>query len=99
MKEFFFTSVLLAVPLVIVSAILYYFGHGLVTVIADWRLGREMEQLRQESAARRRDRAEVGGSVRLTDATIPDDILAGSGLSNPTGSAGSPPVFDLNDLT
>lgn len=53
MKEVFFTFLALSIPIVIVGGLVYLFLRGLYMVYADWQLGRELEQLRQEVAERR----------------------------------------------
>ncbi len=53
MKEVFFTLLALSIPIVVVGALVFLFLRGLYLVYADWKLGRELDQLRQDSAARR----------------------------------------------
>jgi hypothetical protein len=52
MKEVFFTFLAISLPIVAVGGLAYMFLHGLYRVIDDWRLSRELRQLRQETAGR-----------------------------------------------
>jgi hypothetical protein len=57
MKQFFFTFVAVAIPLVLVGVVVYMFCHGIYTVIRDWQTGRELKQIRVEWEARQRSKA------------------------------------------
>jgi hypothetical protein len=50
MKEVFFTFLAISLPLLAVGGVVYMFLHGLYRLVDDWRLGRELRQLRQETA-------------------------------------------------
>ena len=56
MKEIFFRGIIVALPLVVISGLLYLIFHGFYSLYADMRLKRELEQISRESAERRRQR-------------------------------------------
>jgi hypothetical protein len=56
MKQVFFTLVILAIPVVALSALLYTFGHGLYTVFSDWMERKQLEELRQQTRLRAQQR-------------------------------------------
>jgi hypothetical protein len=56
MKSWFFAAVFLALPLAILSALLYSFGRYLWTVLTDRRLYRELDAIEATSQSRRAER-------------------------------------------
>lgn len=54
MKEVFFKGIAIAVPLLLVAGLVYLIFHGLYSLYSDMQLKKELEQIRRESAERRR---------------------------------------------
>ena len=52
MKQFFFTTVLIMVPVVISGSILYMFFHGIYVVLRDWMLRKELREIEMEFQGR-----------------------------------------------
>ncbi len=57
MKQIFFTSLAIAIPVIAFGGVVYMFFLGLYRLFDDWRLGRELRQLRNEAAQRRSEHA------------------------------------------
>ncbi len=55
MKEVFFTFVAISLPLLALGGVIYMLLHGLYTVYGDWRLRRELQQLKADAKQLRRD--------------------------------------------
>jgi len=53
MREYFFLGAAVAIPLVILGAFLWAFGKAIFSLFTDWRLGKELDELTQQSEARR----------------------------------------------
>ena len=54
MKEIFFKGVAIALPLLVVGGLVYLVFHGFYSLYQDILLKRELEQIKRESAERRR---------------------------------------------
>ncbi len=54
MKEIFFKGVAVALPLVVLSGLVYLIFHGFHALYSDIQLKKELEKISRESAARRR---------------------------------------------
>ncbi len=96
MKQWFMLGLILFVPVGILIALLYSFGRFLVTLVTDWRLYRELDELEAEGEARREKKVQenverldngcdhsFGGAMGF-----PPDVCAKCGLSKekPTGA-------------
>ena len=55
MKQLFFTFLAIALPVIAFGGVIYMFLHGLYRLFDDWRLARELNDLRRESELRRRE--------------------------------------------
>ncbi|MCA9211824.1 MAG: hypothetical protein KDB27_02070 [Planctomycetales bacterium] len=66
MKQLFFTAAAIAIPGAIFTWIVWLFVKGVYTVISDWRLERELKQIRAESVNRppREENAGATGKVK-----------------------------------
>jgi hypothetical protein len=62
MKQSFFTLLAIAIPVIILGGVVYMFLHGLYRMIMDWRLDRELHQLRIETVKRARQPARQDGA-------------------------------------
>ena len=58
MKQIFFIGLGLMVPLVLLAGVLYAVWHATRSLYDDWRLGKELTQLRTDTRARRTERYE-----------------------------------------
>jgi len=58
MKQLFFIGLGLMVPLVLLAGILYAVWHAARSLYDDWRLGRELVELRADARLRREQRRE-----------------------------------------
>ena len=73
MKEIFFKGVAVALPLVVLGGLVYLIFRGFYELYSDIQLKRELEQIRRESAERRRHKGhqqeEQTDSVQHSDQT------------------------------
>ncbi len=53
MRQVFLLGILFFIVLSLAAAGIYLFGKALYTVYADWRLGKELDELQAEMRARR----------------------------------------------
>jgi hypothetical protein len=61
MRKYFYLGVIFFVLIALVAAGVYLFGRALYTVYADWRLGKELDELQAEVRERRQRRDAEGG--------------------------------------
>lgn len=71
MKQLFFTLVVLAIPVVAMGVLLYFFGHGLYTVLYDWIEKKQLAELREQARLRAQQRREHADAASDRDATPP----------------------------
>lgn len=60
MRKYFYLGVLFFILIAFVVAGVYLFGRALYTVYADWRLGKELDELQAEMRQRRQRRQAEG---------------------------------------
>ena len=53
MRQYFFWAMAFLIPAAIIGALLWTFGKAIVTLISDWRLGKELDELEREGESRR----------------------------------------------
>ena len=53
MRQYFFWAMAIFIPTAIGCGLLWTVGKAVVSLFKDWRLGKELDQLERESAARR----------------------------------------------
>lgn len=75
MKQIFFTGVILTIPLLIAGGFLYMLGHGIVSLISDWHLNRELARLRAETESRRRQSGGTSATKELSSQELIERIL------------------------
>jgi hypothetical protein len=56
MRQAFYYAALILIPLAIGGWLLFAFGRNMITILDDWLHGRELDELRAESKARRKQR-------------------------------------------
>ncbi len=83
MKNLFFTAAAIAIPLVIFVIIVWTFLKGCWTVLSDWRLERELRQMRREAVERHRQLAEAGPSAG-DQANVPDSTSSQAATDDQT---------------
>jgi hypothetical protein len=60
MRQYFYLGTLFFILFAFLAAGIYLFGRAIYTVYADWRLGKELDELQAEMRHRRRQRAAAG---------------------------------------
>ena len=92
MKEVFFTGAIFGIAFFAIGGVLYLFIHGLYTILGDWKLHRELKNLRRASHERRKDApAPARPSRSLNDLTATEQSVG----AEETPLAGEKLTFDL----
>ena len=73
MKEIFFKGLVVALPVLVIGGLLYLIFNGFYALYADMRLKRELDQIAEESAERRRQQP---AEQELPRATSPEDLFS-----------------------
>ena len=60
MRQLFFLAIVFFIVISLAVAGIYLFGRALYTLFADWRLGRELNELQAEMKARLEQRRAAG---------------------------------------
>jgi hypothetical protein len=68
MRKYFYLGVLFFILFALLAAGLYLFGRAIYTLYADWRLGKELDELQAEMRQRRQQRA-AGGDEETSELT------------------------------
>ena len=72
MKEIFFKGIAIALPLLVIGGLAYMIFHGFYSLYSDMQLKKELEQIKQESAERRRQQP---AEERVAKAPSPEDFF------------------------
>ena len=92
MKEVFFTGAIFGIAFFAIGGVLYLFIHGLYTILGDWKLRRELNDLRRASEERRKSSpAPMTPSRSLNDLTATEQSVG----AEEKPLAGEKVTFDL----
>ena len=92
MKEVFFTGAIFGIAFFAIGGVLYLFLHGLYTILGDWKLRRELNDLRRASEERRKSSpAPTTASRSLNDLTATEQSVG----AEESPLAGEKVTFDL----
>ena len=92
MKEVFFTGAIFGIAFFAIGGVLYLFIHGLYTILGDWNLRRELNDIRRESDERRKSSPVPASPSRsLNDLTATEQSVG----AEESPLAGEKLTFDL----
>lgn len=77
MKSWFFTAIMVLIPVGLFLGLLYMLGHGIYSLLSDWQTAREVDEIQSQSEARREKREQANAERLNNDCEHQEDTVFG----------------------